>query len=336
MKMKKVLLCVTLVLILVITGCTRRQTDETSLGVDLASQSEMDDSTVAVRDTLSESKGKETQTQYVDPEIADAIDGNTLGIVAQSALLYDVTDDQILVYKNIHHAVYPASTTKLLTALVAMDYIPADAVITAGDELDLVEPNSSLAYIQKGQQLDRDTLLEALLVPSGNDAAYIIAAYVGRIAANNQELSVTDAVNQFVLAMNQKAEQLGMKESHFSNPDGYDDATQQVTAKDLMILAREFIKNPVLLDVVGRSNVDATFASGEVISWENTNELIAPASVNFMDNCFGIKTGSSAASGYCLVSAAFYNGNQYISVVMNSSKEGRWSDSKTLLSYPQS
>lgn len=262
-----------------------------------------------------------------------AADGQALGITAQSAVLYSCADGKTLVAKRSDNLVYPASTAKLLTAIIALRYVPLSDAVTVGDELDLVQPHSSLAYLAKGQQLTMDTLLHALLIPSGNDAAYTIAAHTGRVIAGNPALSPSEAVSVFVNTMNQIAAELGMKNSFFTNPDGYDDPKQQTTAEDLALLGAEFVKHPELTAITSLFSYDAVFTSGERITWKNTNALIDASNANYVSECIGLKTGSSAYSGNCLVSAFTHGGQSYIAVVMNSSKAARWSDSILLYQY---
>ena len=264
------------------------------------------------------------------PASSSADNGAALGITAQSAVLYDCASGNILVRQKMDNLVYPASTVKMLTALTVLRYVPLTDVVTVGEELNLVQPHSSLAYLAQGQQLTVDMLLHALLIPSGNDAAYTLAAYTGRVIAGNPSLDAASAVSVFVNSMNSIAAELGMKDSHFTNPDGYDDAAQQTTAYDLALLGAEFVRHPELTAITSLSSYNAVFLTGETISWENTNDLVNSASSSYVPECIGLKTGSSSYSGHCLVSAFNRGGHLYIAVVMNSSTAGRWSDSLIL------
>lgn len=287
-------------------------------------------------DSSEEENSSKDSTSSEAPTAATAAtttDGQTLPVEAQSAILYNCTDGIILASKNEENLVYPGSTAKLMTALLAVEHVPLDTIITIGDELDLVKPHSSLAYIQKGHQLTMQMLLEGSLIPSGNDASYTIAATVGRIIAEDDTLDAEEAVNTFVQAMNEKAQELGMRHSTFTTPDGFDDSKQLVTASDMAILSAEFMKHSELLDMTRIHRMDATFVSGEMVTWTNTNHLLDPENEYYISDCIGLKTGSSEYSGYCIISGYEYNGKQYAIIVMNGARDGRWNDTHILYDY---
>lgn len=287
-------------------------------------------------DSSEEENSSKDSTSSEAPTAATAAtttDGQTLPVEAQSAILYNCTDGIILASKNEENLVYPGSTAKLMTALLAVEHVPLDTIITIGDELDLVKPHSSLAYIQKGHQLTMQMLLEGSLIPSGNDASYTIAATVGRIIAEDDTLDAEEAVNTFVQAMNEKAQELGMRHSTFTTPDGFDDSKQLVTASDMAILSAEFMKHSELLDMTRIHRMDATFVSGETVTWTNTNHLLDPENEYYISDCIGLKTGSSEYSGYCIISGYEYNGKQYAIIVMNGARDGRWNDTHILYDY---
>ena len=122
------------------------------------------------------------------------IDRNTF---SPYVVLYDVTDDQILYSKNAEKKCYPASLTKLLTALVALDYAKPEDAFTLGNELYMISPGSSRAYLTVGTKMTMEQLLQALLLPSGNDAAYAIAVQVGRLIEKNPDLDRYEAAKAF-------------------------------------------------------------------------------------------------------------------------------------------
>ncbi len=264
---------------------------------------------------------------------ATTLDGQTLPVKAQSAVLYNCTEGKVMASKNPDNLVYPGSTAKLLASLIAVDHVSLDTVITVGDELDLVEPGSSLAYIQKGHQLTMKMLLEGLLIPSGNDAAYTVATVTGRTIANDNALPAKDAVDLFVKTMNDYANRIGMKHSTFTNPDGFYNSKQLVTASDMAKLSAEFMKHSELLEITRQFRIDATFVSGQTITWTNTNHLLDPENEYYIPDCIGLKTGSSEYSGYCIISGYEHNGKQYAIVIMNGAREGRWNDSNILYDY---
>lgn len=264
---------------------------------------------------------------------ATAADGTVLPIQAQSAVVYDCSTKTIIASKNERNAVYPASTVKLMAALVAAENVPLETVITVGDELDLVEPGSSLAGLKRGDQLTMNDLLHALLIPSGNDASYTIAAYTGRVLAENPELSAADAVEIFMDKMNARAEELEMRHTTFTNPDGIDAEDQKTTAADMTVLAAEIVAHPELTAITRLYEYTTTSVGGMVYDWINTNELLNPEHSDYLSTCIGLKTGSTESSGYCIISAVERDGKTAVSVVMNGAREGRWDDSRTLYNY---
>ena len=138
-------------------------------------------------------------------EVALDIVNPVLDIKAKSAILFDANTGEVLYYKDPVIAVFPASTSKLLTALVALDWCMEEEEVIVGDELDLVASDSTLARLKKGQVLTIRNLLEGMLVPSGNDAAYVLAAYVGRKSLMNERASIKEAIPEFIKLMNNKA-----------------------------------------------------------------------------------------------------------------------------------
>jgi len=215
-------------------------------------------------------------------------------------------------------ALYPASITKLFSAYLALQYLDPETVITAGDELDLVNKGSSLAYIKKGHRLTVDMLVEAMMLPSGNDAAYILAAAAGRAASGEADMSAEEAVSYFVKLMNTVAKRVGMTGSNFRNPDGFHVGDHYTTCHDLTIVARLALNNEVISRHVSTVKDDVRFESGQTIEWKNTNALINPSSKYYCPNAIGLKTGSTGAAGNCLLSAFKENdGKIYIIGVFN-------------------
>lgn len=264
------------------------------------------------------------------PELGQSIPAMSAGtfnsVDTQYCILYDVTHDAVLYSKNSTERAYPASVTKLLTAAVASDYCDLDTPFTVGDELDFVQPHSSLAYLEKGQRLTFEGLLDAMLLPSGNDAAYVMACGVGRIAANDPSLSVTDAVALFVDLMNQKASELGCLDSHFSNPDGYHHDDHYTTAYDMARIAVACLKIEPVARSCAKTVGRAVFLSGEDITWSSTNKLLG--SYRYAT---GLKTGSTDEAGPCLAASAEKDGTTLVAILFNAADSySRYDDATTL------
>lgn len=266
-------------------------------------------------------------------EIALDIDNPSLNINAKSAILFDATTGTVLYYKDPIIPVFPASTAKLLTALVAVDWCMEEEEVTVGEELCLVASDSTLARLKKGQVLTIRNLLEGMLVPSGNDAAYVIASYVGRKSLRNENASLKEAIPEFIRLMNEKAKSLGVVNSCFKTPDGYDAIGQYTTAYDMGLIGLAAADNETIVEISNKSRARNVFVDGSDVTWANTNSLIRKDSGRYYSSCVGLKTGSSTMAGRCLISVGRKDGRQVVSVIMNSDSVGRWEDSITLLKY---
>ncbi len=243
-------------------------------------------------------------------------------------VLYDLTSDKQLYGKNADERCYPASMTKLLTALVTIENVPADTVFTVGDEIRLIDSESSVAYLRIGNRLDLQTLIEALLLPSGNDAAYTAAANVGRILAGNDTLSAREAITVFCNKMNEKAAALGAAKSHFANPDGIHSDDHYTTAADMLKIARAAYSQPLIAAAASEEKVTRTFLSGETgATWYNTNYLLRSDNRLYYEYATGLKTGHTDKAGYCLAATAEYNGVKLMAILAGSdTSTGRFED----------
>lgn len=228
--------------------------------------------------------------------------------------------------------IYPASITKLFTAYVAMQYLQPDTQLTAAGALDLVGPNSSVAQIEKGNVLTTAMLVKGLLLPSGNDAAYILAEEVGKIIKNDRTLTTRAAVAVFVEEMNRQAQALGMTGTHFTNPDGYHNDDHYTNYNDLVTLSKLSLKDDTIMAGAKISSELMTFVSGEQKLWKNTNELVNEQSEYYCPYAIGMKTGQTPRAGCCLLSAFDVKGKTYVIGVFGSPEEdGRFEDTLQLL-----
>ena len=207
--------------------------------------------------------------------------------------------------------IYPASVTKLFTAYVAMQYVKPETEVTAGDAMDMVVWGSSVANIQKGDKLTADLLVEAMLLPSGNDAAYLLATEAGRVLSGNPQISAKDAVAAFMTEMNKKAKEVGMTGSHFVNPDGIHDENHYTTFDDLVILGKLAMENPTVMKNAGTSRDVQNLTSGKK-EWKNTNALVDPTAPFYCPYAIGLKTGQTPSAGSCLLSAFQKDGQKLI------------------------
>lgn len=295
-------------------------------------------------DTLEEAIGEEELEESVDFDAiialreAEAIEALNiknpdLQVFASAAVLMDATTKEILYQKNALEEIQPASTAKLLTAIVAVECSDEDEEFVVGSEIGLMASDSSRAYLSKGQVLSLSQILDALLLPSGNDAAYTIAANLGRKIAGDQSLKAKTAVKEFLRVMNETAFELGAVHSNFATPDGYDAKGQYTTAYDMALIGAKAIQYDEIRTTVVKEKARDLLLSGEDVTWYNSNKLIKPGSGYYYKYAIGLKTGTSEEAGRCLISAADKENSVYVSVVMDASSDGRWQDSLNLLRY---
>lgn len=234
-------------------------------------------------------------------------------IDATQILVYDATADRMIYCKSVEgEKLYPASTTKLFSAYVALQILDPEQVLTAGDELELLKSGSSVAYIGKGHQLTVEMLVEAMMLPSGNDAALVLAAGAGRAIAGDENLSGEEAVACFVDQMNETALALGFEKSHFANPDGYHVGTHYTSVYDMARISRLALENEVISRYMKIHEADVVYASGHTNHWINTNRLLDPESELYVPGAIGMKTGHTNQAGYCLMSAFRQNGRTIV------------------------
>lgn len=252
---------------------------------------------------------------------------DSLGL--EAPILYLEREGEVLYEKNADRPAAPASTAKLLTALTVLDWLNPETTITVGPEAEWPEPDASRAWLAQGDRLSLRQALIALLLPSGNDAAWTLAVAGGRAMAG-RELTEEQAAQKFVEEMNRKAEQLGAENSCFVRPDGYDAEGQYTTARDLARIGRHALENETLAGILGMEESTETWASGRQVTYQNSNLLLRPESPWYDSRAIGLKTGSTDQAGCCLVSALRLGQDVCLCVVMGDSEEGRWRDTAAL------
>ncbi len=223
---------------------------------------------------------------------------------AKYAFVYDPEADWLLYEQgNAYDRVYPASLTKLFTAWVAMQLMDPETVVTVGQEVGFIHPESSVAGLQQGNRLTVKMLVQGMLLPSGNDAAYALAAAAGRALAKNENLAPQAAINRFMEEVNAQVQALGLTGTHFANPDGIHRSDHYTTAYDLLQIASLAMEQPLIREICGQSKATVTFESGEKHTWVNTNALLQKDSAYYVPDCLGLKTGYEGPAGYCLLTA---------------------------------
>jgi D-alanyl-D-alanine carboxypeptidase (penicillin-binding protein 5/6) len=227
----------------------------------------------------------------------------------------------------------PASTTKMMTAylvslLAQKDPKVLDEVVTFSRNAD--KTPGSTSDVNEGEKLPVGELMYGMMLPSGNDAAVEFAEFFGdRLADEKDKAAHLNSHDSFVSAMNRKAAELGMKSTHFNNPNGLPSHGHVTTARDLAHLAYVAFQVPEFRKVVGTPRhgytLDSVTGYKRNIEWKNTNQLLKTEGYD------GIKTGTTGAAGNCIVSTAERDGRRLIVVVLGApSTEGRYADSKNL------
>lgn len=242
---------------------------------------------------------------------------------ARSAILVDATNGKLLYAKNPEERLFPASTTKIMTLLLAVEHGKLEEEHTLPAITGKVPKDSSLVPVYPGEKMRLIDLLYGLMLRSGNDAASAIA----EIVAGSQEA--------FVERMNQRAKELGMKDTHFMNPHGYHDAAHYSTARDLAVLALNAMNNPQFMKIATALDysLPATSRRGE-LQIQDSSELLNPESPYYYDGAFGIKSGYTSAAGFCYVGAARKEGRQLLAAILNSRTRNRgWNDMARLFNY---
>lgn len=255
----------------------------------------------------------------------------------QGEILINQNNGKVLSAQNQHNILYPASTTKILTALVVLENEDLEQVVTVGEEINLLLPDASRAGLYVGEQITVRDLLYALMLPSGNDAAYTLAIDLSRRLNDDESMSSGQALTAFADMMNQTAQELGAQSSHFINPDGYHHPDHYSTAYDIALIAREAMQNPDFQQIVGTAAYPAPAGiindNQPVFTWENTNRLLNQNDPYYYTGITGIKTGHTSQAGYCLVSSASRQGRNLIAVVLNSTESDVLSSTTRLLEY---
>ncbi len=235
---------------------------------------------------------------------------SAIEVSAKSAYALEADSGDTVFEKNADTKMSMASTTKIMTGIVAIENAPLDRIVKITPEMVGIEGSS--IYLQEGEALTLEELLYALLLESANDASVAIACSVG------------GSVDKFVKMMNDKAQELGLENTHFTNPHGLDNEEHYTTARELAILANYAMNNPIFYDIV--STYKKVIPLGEDGSRVliNHNRLLKS-----YDGAIGVKTGFTKKSGRCLVSCAEVDGVRIIAVTLNAPSD--WDDHTKML-----
>ena len=256
-----------------------------------------------------------------------------ISIQSRQGFVYDVNNDCFVFAKGEDKVVYPGSTSKLITALYALEVLDSDMVVTAGDELDFVKSGSSIAYIKKGHKLTVEMLVQGMMLPSGNDAAYVLAAAVGR-EIKGDDITGADAIEAFIDGVNRYITTLGLCGTAITVPDGYADTVHYTTTEDMALVAKAAMSNPIIAKYADMYSADVCYASGEINKWTNTNKLLDHDSKYYSPYAVGLKTGSISGEYSLIFAFRFDDGREYIAGVFGAnSKNTRFEDADKIINY---
>lgn len=229
---------------------------------------------------------------------------------ATAVYAIDLSSMTMLYEKNSQEVLYPASTSKMMTALVALDTFDLKEELLVGKEATV---SGNKLALKEGALIEVQDLLAALLIFSANDSAYVLA--------NNDPLGI----NHFIEQMNQKALALGLTQTHFVNPAGFDDPGQTSTARDLSIIAKELLQHDQLKKIVAMPYKQI---SGQNWSYDlyNSNQLLGQ-----IQGVTGVKTGTTQLAGEVLVTLIERDGHQILITLMNS--QDRYQDTSKLIAW---
>src|SRR5215213_11702137 len=255
-------------------------------------------------------------------------------ISADAVFVTDISTGTELFAQNADESLPPASLTKIVSALVVLERVNLDDTVEILKD-DLVSAEESQVGLVAGDRLTVRDLLHGMLIPSGNDATLALARHVGRTALG-EGVSADQAVAEFVSMMNVKAAELGATASHFSNPTGIDADGHVMSARDIAVVTKAALQNSVFAEIVAKTS--AVLSSQSVPDGyrvTTTNQLLAEGLVT------GVKTGTTAKAGGCLVTSFAVGPNEIVAVVLGSAvSEGtdgsqdasaRFTETRTLL-----
>ena len=255
--------------------------------------------------------------------VTDEASYNPDFVTSQAAALFDMDDREVLYSKDVFERMYPASITKIMTALVAIKEGDLKSRVLVTDDAVITEPGATLCGIEPGDTLTLEQLLYGLMLPSGNDAGAAIA------------VDIAGSIEAFSDMMNEEAVRLGATGTHFVNPHGLNDPDHYTTAYDLYLIFNEALKYPVFRQIVGTTAYTANYhnKNSEPVSktwkgsnWFMTGERETPDGLKV----FGGKTGTTKAAGYCLIMASRDDSDkEYISVVLKADSRPHLYDNMT-------
>ncbi|MBO4413612.1 MAG: D-alanyl-D-alanine carboxypeptidase [Clostridia bacterium] len=274
---------------------------------------------------------------YVPPDYAKLCEGISSRLTSPTLFVYDLETGEFVFRKGTDKTLLPASITCVWTALYALTVIDRDEVITITEEALSVVPSGTVrANIYKGQKLKMSMLVEGMIVASGCDCAYVVAVEAGRRISldSGSELSPDEAVNRFMMGLNEWTRKAGCQGTVLSEPYGISTEDHYTTANDLVLIADYALKSPAIADCVGIYSERVRYYSGQSTTWTNKNQILNESSEYYSPLATGIKTGSISGQNSLLASFSLAEGEKSRFVVGAfgaSDSSARFADTKLII-----
>lgn len=270
--------------------------------------------------------------ETIIPEPVYRVDDNgglaAAAVVADAAICIDADTGAVLYEKSSTEKMYPASITKVMTCLLALEYVEhsgkgMEEIVTVEQPYKL-EDGAVEIYLRAGETFTMEQLLHALMLKSANDVAILLAEHIG------------GSVEGFADMMNARAQEIGMTHSHFVNPHGLHNEDHYITASDMALLMQEAIKNENFCSLLGtmRYTIPATNKTGEERNLSNSNRLLKESESSYYEYCLGGKTGYTSKARNTFVCFGSKSGRTVVAVVLHSPLSNtRFLSAKNLLRY---
>ena len=273
--------------------------------------------------TPSENQAEKTENENINENEKE----KELNLHAKSCILIERSTSRVAYEKNADEKVYPASTTKLLTAILTLEHCNLDDTVTITYEMISKVPKSyTTAYLRPGEQATVEELLNVLLIPSANDAGFALAIHI------------SGSVDEFAKLMNEKAKELGCTNSNFNNPCGIHDVNHYSTARDMSKIGISAMNYPQIMNIVCKTSYTLHENKYNARRFETTNTLINSQKSNYYEFANGMKTGYTQQAGACLIATAKKENMEFLAVILDapeptSSVVYRDEDAKTLFEF---
>lgn len=252
---------------------------------------------------------------------------NEITIDSEACILIDISSGKTLYEKDKAKKLYPASTTKVMTAILTVENCNLqDEVTVSYWSVNSVPATYTMGHIKPGQVLTVEELLNITMIASANDAAFALAEYIANLdtpnylkdSSNEAKQSFTESIAKFSDMMNSKAKELGCLNTNFVNPNGIHDENHYSTAYDLSLIGKYAYSNSIIQNISSKTSYDLPKnAENNFTKYNNTNALIRNSSKYYYEYANGLKTGYTDAAGYCIIATAKKDSINLLAVVLN-------------------